>query len=71
MHEVEVPSTTYSIEALSQLIRTAIEVAENLTVADQQTRRELLDGLAIAQLNALRIAEDNNISRTSEHRTLQ
>jgi len=71
MHEVEVTSTANSIEALAQLIRTAVDIAENLTVADQQTRCELLDGLAIAQFNALRLAEDNNTVRAFELRTLQ
>jgi hypothetical protein len=71
MREVEVTSTADSIETLAQLIRTAVEIAENLTVADQQTRRELLDGLAIAQFNALRLAEDNNTLREFELRILQ
>jgi hypothetical protein len=71
MHEVEVPSTVGSIEALALLIRAAIKIAENLTVPDQQTRRELLDGLAIAQFGVLRLAEDDNTVLKFELRTPQ
>lgn len=71
MREVKVPSTVSSIEALAQLIRAAVKVAENLTVADQQTQRELLDSLAIAQLNARRLADDNSTVVKFELRTLQ
>ena len=49
-------STADRIAALAQLIRAAVEVAENLAVADEVARLELLDGLAVAHLNTLRLA---------------
>jgi len=58
---VVVPSTASRIEALAQLIRAALKVAENLTVTDEEARLELLDSLAVAHLNALRLTEDNSV----------
>lgn len=55
---VVVPSTANRITALAQLIRAAVEVAENLVVVDKEARRELLDCLAVAYLNTLRLAEE-------------
>ena len=58
MHLVETPSTVSRISALAELIQAAIQVAGKLTVADEESRLELLDGLAVAQLNTLRLAEE-------------
>jgi|HubBroStandDraft_5_1064220.scaffolds.fasta_scaffold25892_2 hypothetical protein len=58
MYLVESPPTVNGIALLEQLIQAAIEIAENLAVADEKARLELLDGLAIAQLNAMRLVEE-------------
>jgi hypothetical protein len=56
MHGVEAPSTADRISALAQLLRAAVGLAENLTVVDEEARLELLDSLAVAQINTLRLA---------------
>jgi hypothetical protein len=61
MQEIQASSTGDKIAALAQLLRAAMGIAENLSVADRQARRELLDSLAIAQLNALRLAEADSV----------
>ena len=57
MHSGEAPLTDSALVALQHLVHSAAKLAEGLSVPDIEARSELLDALAIANLNVLRLRE--------------
>jgi len=65
MHALGAPSTADALAALSQLLGAAARLAETLSAPDDDARQELVDCLAIARINVLRLNTDGSGGGTS------